>query len=53
MKVLIALFLSLFVIAGCERDDAPLPSSHAAQVAAQPRVIADGWMPNLPSKPAP
>jgi len=50
MKVLVTLFLSLFFFAGCAQqdDDAPLPSSHAAQAAVQPRVIADGWTPNLP-----
>lgn len=50
MKVLVTLFLSLFFFAGCvqQDDDAPLPSSHAAQAAVQPRVIADGWTPNLP-----
>ena len=50
MKVLTILLLFLFIVVGCDRkdDDAPLPSSHAAQAAAQPRVIADGWTPNLP-----
>lgn len=39
----------IFVLTGCERqdDDAPLPGSHAAQAAAQPRIVADGWTPNL------
>jgi cytochrome c peroxidase len=50
MKVLITLFLPLFVIAGCERkdDDAPIPGSHAAVAEAEVRVMADGWTPNLP-----
>jgi len=50
MKVLIALFISLFVLTGCERkdDDAPIPGSHAAVAESEVRVIADGWVAKLP-----
>ena len=50
MKVLNALFLSLFVIAACEHkdDDAPLPGSHAAVAEAEVRVVANGWVAKLP-----
>jgi cytochrome c peroxidase len=50
MKVLIALFLSLLVITGCERkdDDVPIPGSHAAVAEAEVRIVADGWVAELP-----
>ena len=43
--------MSLFVLAGCERkdDDAPsIPGSHAAVAEAEVRVMADGWVSELP-----
>ncbi|QMU61078.1 MAG: hypothetical protein GKR92_04920 [Gammaproteobacteria bacterium] len=50
MKVLIALFFSLLVLSGCghKDDDAPIPGSHAAVAEAEVRVIADGWVAELP-----
>jgi len=49
MKVFVIFLLSALAMGGCsvEDDDAPLPSSHAAQAAAQPRIVADGWTPNV------
>ncbi len=53
MKVLTVLFftLSLIGLNGCSNDkvadDAPLPGSHAAMADAAPRIVADGWTPEL------
>lgn len=53
MKVLTALFFSLSLIGlyGCGSDkEVPLPGSHAAMAEAQPRIVADGWTPELSFK---
>ncbi len=50
MKVLIVLVfgLSLTSLYGCESDkDTPLPGSHEAMAEANPRIVADGWTPDL------
>ena len=50
MKILhIIIFTSLVLLTSCERgeeNDAPIPGSHAAM--AEVRVVADGWVAELP-----
>jgi len=56
MKLFFYLLFLLFLLGACdktepeavENDDAPLPGSHAAVAAAEVRVMADGWVADLP-----
>ena len=52
MKILQLIFIAcLFFLLSCEQnfnDDKPLPGSHADVVESQVRIIADGWVAELP-----
>lgn len=51
MKVFIFLLILVLVLTGCDNgvdDDAPIPGSHAAVAEAEVRIVADGWVSDLP-----
>ncbi|MEM7400981.1 MAG: hypothetical protein AAF304_03415, partial [Pseudomonadota bacterium] len=52
MKILKLIFItSIVFLLSCQQqidDDAPLPGSHADVVQSQVRIVADGWVAELP-----